>query len=179
MNAPRRQRHHPDPLDEPHQEAEGARPRADHDRRAERDGLGRGIEQQLFDGQPACEMCGRAPALRHRPAQVHDAPHASAPRGSREVPRPEPLALGEGRRAVDGRLHRMDEVIGDIRPGNRGSKAFARDHIAAHDLLEAHCRHPRRSPRERANGVAARHQPRYEVTPDRAACSGHEHPHRR
>ena len=89
--------------------------RRDDDRGAQRDRLGRGVEQRLLDLQPAGQVRRGGRAGRDEAAEVDDAPHARArapPR--RSAPRRSRSRVGEAAGAVERRLHRVDEEVGDL-----------------------------------------------------------------
>ena len=99
VRPPRRQREHGQALDQPHEEAERARAGGDDDRRAQRDRLGRGLQQRALDGQPRREMARQRAVGGQQPAEVDDPPHAGGGRRARERLGLAALEVDEGSRA--------------------------------------------------------------------------------
>ena len=96
---PRRQRQDGHPLDQPHEEAERARPRPDDDRGAQRDRRGHRLEQRPLDGQRGCQVRRDRRVLRDGAAEVDDALDARrARRPRRSSPRERSSRAGEGPR---------------------------------------------------------------------------------
>ena len=151
---PGRQRDHGQALDQAHDRAEGARARADHQRRAQRDAVGDGVEQDPLDLAAAREVRGAGAAGRvAQPAEVDDAPDPGRGRRRREAPRGDAVALLEARR--DRRLHRVDQVVGDLDALERARQPGAAQRIAADDLDRQPARDASGVARERAQLVAA------------------------
>ena len=162
---PRRQRDHRQPLDQPHDRAERARARADHDRRAQRDARRDGVAQDPLDLGAAREVRGRAPADRaaarrgRRSAATRRAAAAAAKRRaaarsrSTKLAEPPPApSSGSGSRRP-----RCPRARG---PGPRPMSASPRTQLDARGRV-----HARGVARERAQLVGARERARASAAP--------------
>ena len=137
--APGRQRHHRHALDQPDEEAERARARADDDRGAQRDPLRHGAEQRALDREPRAEV---ARQRRVRPGPARRGRRRAAGRRRRR-PRRTPRRSAARRRRTRRRPRPPSSGSGSTRRRRRRARAPA----------------PRRSSRRRARGRRARRRP--------------------
>ena len=85
VRPPRRHDQHREPFDEADQETKRSRPRPDHDRGPEGDGIGARPEQYPLDLEPAGDVHRRRSVARHETAEVHDSLGARRLGRAREV----------------------------------------------------------------------------------------------
>ena len=76
-------------------------------------------------------MVGRGAALGNQAAQVDHSAHAGGHGGGGEALGPPPLAVRE--RSVGRRLHRMDQVVGDLGSVQGGLQARSGGDVAGED----------------------------------------------
>ena len=126
---PARRDHDGQPLDEGSDHLERQAPGAEDDRGAELDGRDAGSGQQAADLLAAREV-RRQGASRSEPSEVDDPPHARHVGRLAEARRRPPVRLFEP--APDS--HRMDEVVGDIAPGESTVERCRVLDVARHDL---------------------------------------------
>ncbi len=96
---------------------------------------GTAVEQDALDRIAAGEV-GGCPLGRERAAEVHDAPHPGSTCGIGESLRRGSLARGKRDPAclAPGRLHRMDQVIGDLDVAHRPHRPRPGERVADHKL---------------------------------------------
>ena len=76
----------------------------------------------------------RRALAREQPAEVDDARDPRAGGRAGEVARRDPIALVERDGLAGGALHRVNQVIGDVDPGERGGEPLAGERVAMEDL---------------------------------------------